>query len=99
MAVLNRCLYNVADRKSLGVDVNVKGDEISKIKRGLHTIPMWMSLVVQNTIGIFTENDKWQQVLLSNFKTIHKPFLLTFSNFFITRGTSALLEGDRKTIS
>ncbi|KAG5894973.1 hypothetical protein JTB14_009705 [Gonioctena quinquepunctata] len=61
---LNRCLYNVADRKKLHItDVSkVDGDETLVIKHLLKPVYQWMTLVLQNSIAIFSKNESHLQV-------------------------------------
>lgn len=66
-AVLNRCLYNVADKSSKG-NARKYDDEISELKKHLNKIAMWLSLFVQNSIGYFTDNEHYHQVLLPRFR-------------------------------
>lgn len=64
--VLNRCLYNVQDRKRLNWDVSrVKGDEVAVVQRELKEATRWISLVVHYVIGFFTDSDKAHQVLIN----------------------------------
>ncbi|XP_018574274.1 CTL-like protein 2 isoform X2 [Anoplophora glabripennis] len=61
---LNRCLYNVGDRKKLkrpGM-AEVMGDEISVMKSLLNPYHMWISLAVQNALTYLTENENVHKI-------------------------------------
>ncbi|KAJ8921441.1 hypothetical protein NQ315_003059 [Exocentrus adspersus] len=69
---LNRCLYNVADRKKLkniGL-AGVKGDEISVMKELLNPLHMWISMGVQNGLSYFTEKENIHERCIPNLNDI-----------------------------
>ncbi|KAF5306741.1 hypothetical protein FQA39_LY01499 [Lamprigera yunnana] len=62
-SVFNRCLYNIADRRLLNFELGkIQGDEIKLMQNYLTTARSWLSLIVQNGIGIFTNRDEHYQV-------------------------------------
>ncbi|KAF5300796.1 hypothetical protein FQR65_LT09099 [Abscondita terminalis] len=61
--VFKRCLYNVADRRLLNLDVSrIKGDEIKLMRNRLSTSASWLALLVQSTINLFADHDKYMQL-------------------------------------
>lgn len=74
--VLKRCVYNIGDRKSLGVYSN--GDEVQLMKNQLKTLTEWISVFVHYGIAFFNGSDQSHQVATRNNNTPRYPLLRVF---------------------
>lgn len=63
--VLNHCIYNIADRKSLKKDtVKITKADITMIKKKVQDFGKWTSIIVHNTIGVVSDKEQVHQVSL-----------------------------------